>query len=143
MTLPARSGRLLDRKQSLLLVVDLQEKLLPSIQDPMVIAWNASRLLSAAEVLGIPFLVTEQYPEKLGVTVALGETAFSASSKRMFSCRECSEPLAAFRKLGLRQVIVCGIETHVCVLQTALDLASDGWQGVCRRRRDGQSQQTG
>ncbi len=94
----------------------------------MVIAWNASRLLSAAEVLGIPFLVTEQYPEKLGVTVALGETAISASSKRMFSCRECSEPLAAFRKLGLRQVIVCGIETHVCVLQTALDLASDGWQ---------------
>ena len=46
----------------------------------------------------------------------------------MFSCRECSEPLTAFRKRGLQQAIICGIETHVCVLQTALDLVADGWQ---------------
>jgi nicotinamidase-related amidase len=112
----------------LLLVVDLQTKLLPIIPTQACVVWNAERLLAGARTLSIPTLVTEQYPEKLGATVALGETPFTATSKRMFSCRECSQPLADFRNQGLKQVVICGIETHVCVLQTALDLLADGWQ---------------
>lgn len=128
MTLPKRSDRLLDRNRSMLLVVDLQSKLLPAIPAQATIAWNATRLLAGANALGVPYWVTEQYPEKLGSTIPLAETPIAASSKRMFSCRECSEPLADFRKRGMQQVIICGIETHVCVLQTALDLLADGWQ---------------
>jgi nicotinamidase-related amidase len=128
MKLPARSARLLDRHRSLLLVVDLQTKLLPLIPSQASIVWNARRLLSGAAVLSVPHLVTEQYPEKLGATVPLGEPLITASSKSMFSCRECSAPLADFWTRGMRQVLLCGIETHVCVLQTALDLHADGWQ---------------
>ncbi len=128
LTLPARSERLLDRNRSLLLVVDLQTKLFPLITSHAGIVWNAGRLLAGAEALSVPNLVTEQYPEKLGATVSLGETQIAAVSKRMFSCRECREPLAAFRAKGIQQAVVCGIETHVCVLQTALDLVADGWQ---------------
>ena len=128
MTLPARSPRLLDRNRSLLLVVDLQAKLLPLVPSQTSIVWNVARLLSGAAALSVPHLVTEQYPEKLGATVPLGDALFTASSKRMFSCRECSAPLADFWARGMRQVLICGIETHVCVLQTALDLQVDGWQ---------------
>jgi nicotinamidase-related amidase len=128
MTLPARSDRLLDRSRSLLLVVDLQAKLLPLIPSHATIAWNAGRLLAGTTALSVPYLVTEQYPEKLGATVSLGDTQIAALSKRMFSCRECHEPLAAFRVRGVQQAVICGIETHVCVLQTALDLAANGWQ---------------
>lgn len=128
MTLPTRSDRLIDRHRSLLLVVDLQTKLLPIVPLNTTIKWNAERLLAAATELSVPYLVTEQYPEKLGETVPLGSIPVTAMSKRMFSCRECSEPLAAHRARGLNQVIICGIETHVCILQTALDLKADGWQ---------------
>jgi isochorismate hydrolase len=85
-------------------------------------------MLTGAATLAVPHLVTEQYPEKLGETVALGVATCIPVSKRMFSCRECCEPLADFRDRGVQQVVLCGIETHVCVLQTALDLVSDGWQ---------------
>ena len=128
MTLPARSPRLLDRNRSLLLVVDLQAKLLPLIPSQKSIVWNVAQLLSGAAALSVPHLVTEQYPEKLGATVPLGDALFTASSKRMFSCRECTARLADFWARGMRQVLICGIETHVCVLQTALDLQVDGWQ---------------
>jgi nicotinamidase-related amidase len=128
MTLPARSEQLLDRNQSLLLVVDLQTKLLPLIPTQESICWNTERLLAAAKVLSIPTLITEQYPEKLGGTVTLGEAQIAAISKRMFSCRECYAPLADFRNGGLTQVVICGIEAHVCVLQTALDLLAQGWK---------------
>lgn len=128
MKLPARSPRLLDRSRSLLLVVDLQAKLLPLIPSHASIVWNAGRLLSGASALSVPHLVTEQYPEKLGATVPLGDALITASSKRMFSCRECNTPLADFWTRGMRQVLICGIETHVCVLQTAFDMQADGWQ---------------
>jgi nicotinamidase-related amidase len=124
---PQRSKRLLDRTGSLLLVVDLQTKLLPAIVGQQRIVWNTTRLLSAARTLAIPHLLTEQYPEKLGATVPLGDASLQASSKRMFSCRECHVAFADFRKHGARQIVLCGIETHVCVLQTALDLLAAGW----------------
>lgn len=128
MTLPPRSERLLSRNRSLLLVVDLQAKLLPQISSNATVAWNASRLLMAARSLSVPHLVTEQYPEKLGETVCLGDTNIAALSKRMFSCRECHQPIADFMARGYQQAVLCGIETHVCVLQTALDLLAAGWQ---------------
>ena len=128
--LPHRSPLLLDRQRSLLLVIDLQEKLLPAISEHAVLTWNASRLMLAAETLAVPSVVTEQYPEKLGATVSLGDYGMvrEAISKRMFSCRECGVALHQAKKDSRHQVVLCGIETHVCVLQTALDLLADDWQ---------------
>ena len=140
-TIAKRSPLLLDRTSSLLMVVDLQAKLLPAIEARERIVWNAGRLLTAAHTLQIPHLITEQYPERLGATVPLFEPTSSANSttsstasitnsaisKRMFSCRECHEQLEPYRSQA-NQVVICGIESHVCVLQTALDLFADAWQ---------------
>ncbi len=128
---PHRSPHLLDRHRSLLMLVDLQEKLLPTIDQRARVVWNARRLLAGANAVGVLHIVTEQYPEKLGATVVLGDGVQSinvAISKRMFSCRECHSASADSRAAGRDQAILCGIETHVCVLQTALDLLSDGWK---------------
>ena len=100
-----RSPYLLDRQRSLLMLVDLQEKLLPTIEHRQRVLWNASRLLAGSHALGVPHLVTEQYPEKLGATVSLREFAQptnTAISKRMFSCRECHSELAASRSSWAR-----------------------------------------
>ncbi len=126
---PKRSSQLLDRGRSLLLIVDLQEKLLSTIGSRERIAWNARRLLSGANALHVPHRITEQYPERLGATVTLSEPGqtVTALSKRMFSCRECFAALEPLRESS-NQVVLCGIESHVCVLQTALDLIAEAWQ---------------
>ena len=123
-----RSPLLLDRRQSCLLVIDVQEKLLPLIDRAAVVQWNISRLLKGAGVLKVRVAATEQYPAGLGATVApLREYFAEISEKRMFSGRECHELFADLLDRSLRQIVVAGIETHVCVLQTALDLVSAGF----------------
>jgi isochorismate hydrolase len=123
-----RSPLLLDRAQSGLLVVDVQEKLLPTIDRHAVIAWNIDRLLGAAKLLGVPFAASEQYPAGLGKTVEPIRAQLNAiAEKRMFSCRECQPIINAWIERGLRQIVVVGIEAHVCVLQTALDMQSIGF----------------
>ena len=127
---PKRSSQLIDRTRSLLLIVDLQEKLLPAIESRARIMWNAQRLLAGANTLHVPYRITEQYPERLGTTVQLsdaGEPVLAALSKRMFSCRECAAALEPLRA-NATQIVLCGIESHVCVMQTALDLLSDAWE---------------
>jgi len=119
---------LIDAKQSALLVVDLQGGLLPVIHDAPDIVGKACRLLGAAGEIGIPCVLSEQYPAGLGHTApAVIEAAHSATvvSKMHFSCVAdgCLEgtPIDS-----CRQVIVCGTESHVCVLQTVLDLVAAG-----------------
>ncbi len=123
-----RSPLLLDRQQSGLLVVDVQEKLLSMIDRFAVVQWNIERLLAAAKLLQVPIAASEQYPAGLGPTVAAIRTQLdSVAEKRMFSCRECQSLFADWTTRGIRQILVAGIEAHVCVLQTALDLQSAGF----------------
>jgi len=125
-----RSHELLNRHTSRLLVIDVQEKLLPAIHDGDRILSNCRKLVSGAEILGVPVTATEQYPQGLGPTVpALAELLPERLEKTDFSCRTClpwaasgAEPDACF------QVVVCGAEAHVCVLQTVLDLLSLGFR---------------
>jgi nicotinamidase-related amidase len=117
-----RHPLLLSRDRSALLVIDLQERLMPAIPARSQIVWNTSRLIRGAQILKIPTIGTEQVPEKLGATVAeIRESLPRTHSKQMFSCRECAEPLQQLRDLRLEQLVICGIETHVCILQSALD----------------------
>jgi len=113
-----------------LLVVDMQEKLLSVIEGSARIVWNCRRLIDGAGILGVRTAVTEQNPEKLGATAkALAERiAVSSHAKMAFSCGACGELFLLWRDEGVHRVLLCGIETHVCVQQTALDLLAAGFQ---------------
>jgi len=125
----SRSPLLLDPATSGLLVVDVQEKLVPVVGRCEQVLERICLLMDAAKLFSLPVVGTEQYPEGLGPTVASVAERFVVPpfSKRMFSCRECHSIFEDWHQQGRRQVIVVGIETHVCVLQTVLDLLAMGF----------------
>ncbi len=117
------------RGDTALLVIDVQEKLLPAIADGPRVAWNVRRLIDAAKILAMPVAATEQYPKGLGPTVPeLAARLGSMPSKLTFSAGGCPEIFADLRSRGFYKILVCGIEAHVCVAQTVFDLLADGWR---------------
>lgn len=130
-----RSPELMSRDDTALLVVDVQQRLLPSIQHGPRLVWNVRRLIDAARILGLDLAATEQYPQGLGATVPELAERLAASvgqsgipSKLAFSCGERGEIFRRWAGLGRPKVLLAGIETHVCVQQTALDLLGDGFR---------------
>ncbi|MEM9589503.1 MAG: isochorismatase family protein [Planctomycetota bacterium] len=125
-----RSPWLLADDRSALLVVDLQERLLPAIPSGDVIVYQTQRLLEAADLLGIPTAATVQYPKGLGQLDETLATWFTepAAEKLDFSAAVCRQSMDAWASEGRDQIVVVGIETHVCVLQTVLDLLNEDWQ---------------
>ncbi|HHV53469.1 MAG TPA: isochorismatase family protein [Synergistaceae bacterium] len=122
----------LQSSKSQLLLVDMQEKLLPAMQNNDEIAKNAKTLLKAADLLGIPVKYTEHYPSGLGPTVEVVRQTLPPSSMRFekvhFSCW-AEAGFADFIRNGSRdQIVMAGIESHICVLSTALDLLKEGYQ---------------
>jgi nicotinamidase-related amidase len=115
---------------SLLLVVDIQAGLVRVVEEASRRVSRTKFLLEAAERLAVPVIVSEQYPEGLGPTdrrlAPLLDRA-QVFGKRAFSCWREPVLRRAIEASGRRQVVVCGMETHVCVLQTALDLAKAGF----------------
>lgn len=128
-----RSPLLMNSDDSALVVIDVQEKLLPLISNREQISWNISRLLAGAETLGVAVCGTEQYPKGLGSTVEpiagrlRSLSQHGVPEKTMFSCRECGSVFSALSSSGIHNLLLCGIETHVCVAQSALDLLSQGF----------------
>jgi nicotinamidase-related amidase len=124
-----RSPELMNREDSALLVVDAQEKLMAIVPGRDRIVWNIRRLLDAAAALGVPIAGTEQYPDRLSPTVPeLKERLGPAPDKLAFSACVCGDIFARWRSDSIFRVLVCGIETHVCILQTVLDLAAAGFE---------------
>lgn len=116
------------RDNSALLVIDVQEKLLPAISGHQKIVWNIERLAKATKILDVPVRVTEQYPKGLGHTVQpLNELLGNAFEKSMFSCRECESMFAELTSAGITNLVLVGIESHICVMQTALDCVTAGF----------------
>lgn len=113
-----------------LLVIDAQQRLTAAIPGAERIVWNCRRLLEGARILGMRAAITEQNPEKLGPTepILLDGHEGLVAAKMAFSCGACGEIFAAWRDAGIERVLLCGIETHVCVAQTALDLLAAGYQ---------------
>ena len=116
---------LIRAKESCLIVIDMQERLVPAMQAPARTIRNAKILITAAKRLGIPVLLTEQYPKGLGHTVpdlARVADGLTVLEKLHFSCMEDEGFAAAFRALGRRQAVIAGMEAHICVMQTAATL---------------------
>ncbi len=131
MQLNGKETLMFSRKNALLLVIDMQERLLPQIEDSVNLANNTIILIQCCKILNLPVLVTEQYPEGIGPTAPALSSALGQCpkiSKRTFSC--CREPLflKALEATARKQVIIAGIETHVCVFQTAADLLQKGYE---------------
>jgi nicotinamidase-related amidase len=123
-----RSPELMNREDSALLVVDAQMKLLEVIPQRARIVWNIRRLLDAAAALSVPVAATEQYPDRLSPTVPeLQVRIGSAPAKMCFSAGVCGDIFEGWRADNRFRVLVCGIEAHVCILQTALDLSAAGF----------------
>ncbi|MGB0126545.1 MAG: hydrolase [Rhodocyclaceae bacterium] len=119
---------LIDRSNSTLLVVDIQERLLMHIDGWQSLVEHTLWLMRLAKRLEVPVIASEQYPKGLGHThgeVAALLPAGTIGEKLHFSCA-AAECLADLPGAERRQVVIVGMETHVCVLQTALDLH---WQG--------------
>jgi nicotinamidase-related amidase len=126
-TLPS-SPMLMSPGDTALLVIDAQEKLLPAIPDGKKIVWNIRRLIDGAKALCLAIAGSEQYPKGLGPTVPeLAERLGPLPSKLTFSCGGCPGIFAELEAKGISKVLLTGIEAHVCVQQTALDLLAAGW----------------
>ncbi len=124
-----RSPELMNPQDTALVVVDVQEKLMPLISGAKRILWNLRRLLDGAEAVGLKTLATEQYPQGLGPTVPeLASRLGAIPSKATFSCGGCEPFAARLEELGVSKVMVSGIEAHVCVQQTVMDLLANGYQ---------------
>jgi nicotinamidase-related amidase len=115
------------------LVIDIQERLFPVMWEKERFLKNCQILIQGLNELNLPILVTQQYTKGLGETIESIKSVFSdfkSIEKREFSC--CDEPSvnAKLADLQTKNVIICGIESHVCVLQTAIDLKEAGYHPV-------------
>jgi nicotinamidase-related amidase len=125
-----RSPELMSAGDTALLVVDVQERLVPAIAGHRRVVWNIGRLIDGAKVLGLPVLATEQYPAGLGPTVPelAGRLPAGIPEKTAFSSAGCAGLLDPLAARGIGRLLVCGIEAHVCVQQTVLDFLAAGWR---------------
>ncbi|MBX7147042.1 MAG: hydrolase [Alphaproteobacteria bacterium] len=121
---------LISADHSLVMFVDIQEKLIPVIHNHEQVITKSHILLKAAASLNIPMLVSEQYTKGLGLTVPMLRSEISKDKimeKTSFSCYADQAMKERIHQINRKQVIICGIETHICVLQTALHLKEAGF----------------
>jgi len=124
----SRSPFLMSPDDTAFWVIDVQTKLLPLIEERDLVRWNIARLLKGAAGLGVHIAATEQYPEALGNTVDALKTHISQPyPKRAFSCAAVEPLVAELKTHGLTKLLLAGLETHICVQQTALDMLAQGY----------------
>ncbi len=129
-----RHPNILDPKQAVLVVVDMQAPFLNAMHESERLLANVSLLVHSAVTLRVPVIPTTQYAERMGwvvpeITQLYRDFRVSASvDKLCFSCAGADGFLEGLASLGRRQVLLCGVETHICVSQTALDLTHLGYQ---------------
>ncbi len=121
---------MLKKENTVLIFIDVQGRLAEVVDGSESLFRSLRRLLEGMYVLDIPVIVTEQTPDNLGKTRGEFRPLLLPITKSTFSC--CGERvfLEALEKINRRQVILCGIETHVCIYQTAMDLLAAGYE-VC------------
>jgi isochorismate hydrolase len=122
---------LINAAKATLMVIDVQDKLLPAMAEPERVVAKTRILLKAAEELGVPVTISEQYPKGLGRTVTeLQSNSAQVMEKNAFSCwrdEAIKAHMITHHESGRPQVIVTGIEAHVCAMQTSIDMAQAGF----------------
>lgn len=123
----------IDLKTTVMLLVDVQERLFPHINNNTALGLRLEILLKGLGILEVPIFCNQQYTEKLGVTLPSLSSLLRSKEvyeKRAFSCCDNPDLSAVLKQSNAKTVILAGIETHVCVLQTVLDLISHGYTPV-------------
>ncbi|HSL88358.1 MAG TPA: hydrolase [Ignavibacteriaceae bacterium] len=131
MSYTQRHPLLLKKESSALLIIDLQEKILPVIRNIETVLENTVKLIKGFKAMQLPIYFTEQYPKGLGPTsqkIKDELEGYSAINKMSFSCSGAENLFEEFHKKKFSQIVVSGVESHVCVQQTVLDLLSNNFQ---------------
>jgi len=126
-----RHETILNRKTTGLLIIDIQERINAVMKYRTRVIRNTVKLIRGFQILKLPIFITEQYRKGLGPTERLILNALKPSDiieKLNFSCCAVSSLMEQLQAKKIRQIVVCGIEAHVCVLQTCLDLLAEGFQ---------------
>jgi len=134
----------LTQEETVLMVIDIQERLVPAMPTGKDMIARTNTLIAAAGKLNIPIIATEQYPRGLGKTVSEVSGNFQSTTvfeKVTFSC--CTDDVTtALKRLNKKKILITGTETHVCVFQTVRDLLAQGYQvfvvkdAVCSRTEE-------
>ena len=117
----------------MLMIIDFQERLLPAMNDYEAVGRRSEILIKGLKELEVPMIITQQYTKGLGMSVPFVFAATGSEEymdKTEFSAMKNDQIIKATSKLGRKNVIVCGIEAHVCVLQTCLDLKEQGFKPI-------------
>ncbi len=121
----------LESENSIFLIIDVQEKLVKMLEKDTIVK-KATILSKVANILNIPTIVTEQYPKGLGSTIEGVKDSLPSNTsfieKTSFSALNESQIAEKISSEGKKQIIICGIETHICVLQSAIDLINSGYE---------------
>ena len=122
---------LIEANKSALLVIDVQERLLPGVYENEKLVSNCKWLMEVAQLVDVPMLGSEQYPQGVGPTIGTLRDMLPADdfiAKTHFSCADSPECSQRIDAMGREQIVICGMEAHVCVLQSALRLQAQGKQ---------------
>ena len=126
---------MLNIESSALIIIDIQDKLVKAANNGDTVAQNTVKLAKTAQILGIDTIVTEQYPKGLGGTVSsvaesLPENTFLSEKTSFSALQETNihEKINELKAKGVSQIFICGIETHICLLQTVQELLKEGFE---------------
>lgn len=122
---------MLSRSSAMLIVIDIQGNLFKAMQDKENLLLNAAKMIKGAKAFSLPVIITEQIPEKLGQTIpelASELNGIERISKETFSSWENNKFREKLQSTSRRQVIIMGIESHICVYQTVVDLIDNGYE---------------
>ncbi len=123
------NSKILLENETLLLIVDVQQKLINNIKGSQLLIFNIKKLIDTCNLLNVNIAITEQNPLKLGMTLEsiLNDDEYPKFEKMEFSCSENKNFLNYINKNNFKNIIVCGIESHICILQTSIDLLRKGF----------------
>ena len=119
------------KDRAVLVVIDLQERMIRAMREDSSVVAESAKLIKGFEAIGCPVLITQQYTKGLGESVAEIRDAslnFSHIEKSSFSAMAEPSFVSALEKTGKKTVVLCGVEAHVCVLQSALDMQEAGYE---------------
>lgn len=124
----------INRDDTLILAIDYQQKLVPVMTDSDKLIDNTVKLIKGAKVLGIPIMFTQQYTKGLGMTLKQiqdeccgSDNEFEYYDKLKYSCYADDTIKSSIDSYNKKNIVICGIEAHICVLQTAMDLIDAGY----------------